>query len=53
MAFLSTSTPIRHPEKSTIAHSGEASKRVILRLRVDDFEGEGRDWEQHVDAIDT
>lgn len=26
-------------------------KRVILRLRVNEFEGEGRSWEQHVDAI--
>jgi|SRR5450432_272611 len=26
-------------------------KRVILRLRVNEFEGEGRRWEQHVDAI--
>jgi hypothetical protein len=26
-------------------------KRVILRLRVNEFKGEGRSWEQHVDAI--
>jgi hypothetical protein len=26
-------------------------KQVILRLRVDGFEGEGRNWEQYVDAI--
>ena len=26
-------------------------KRVILRLQVNEFEGEGRSWEQHVDAI--
>jgi hypothetical protein len=28
-----------------------APKRVILRLRVNEFEGDGRSWEQHVDAI--
>ena len=28
-------------------------KRVILRLRVNEFEGEGRSWEQHIDAIHT
>lgn len=27
------------------------SKRVILRLRVNEFEGNGHSWEQHVDAI--
>lgn len=26
-------------------------KRVILRLRVNEFEGDGRSWEQHLDAI--
>jgi hypothetical protein len=26
-------------------------KRVILRLRVNEFEGEGRSWQEYVDAI--
>ena len=26
-------------------------RRVILRLRVNEFEGDGRSWEQHTDAI--
>lgn len=26
-------------------------KRIILRLRVDEFEGAGRSWEQYCDAI--
>ena len=30
---------------------GSTPKRVILRLRANEFEGEGRSWEQHVDAI--
>lgn len=34
-----------------IARSKFQPKRVILRLRVNEFEGEGRSWEQHVDAI--
>ena len=38
---------------STVASSEPYPKRVILRLRVDEFEGEGRSWEQHVDAINA
>ena len=35
----------------TVAPSDPYPKRVILRLRVDEFEGEDRSWELHVDAI--
>ena len=31
--------------------SENTPKRVIIRLRVNEFEGEGRSWEQHIDAI--
>lgn len=31
--------------------TGSRAKRVILRLRVSDFEGKGRSWEQYEDAI--
>lgn len=33
--------------------SDRQPKRVILRLQVNEFEGNGRNWEQHVDAIKT
>lgn len=36
---------------STTVSSELYPKRVILRLRVNEFEGEGRSWEQHIDAI--
>ncbi len=36
---------------SASADTENAPKRVILRLRVNEFEGEGRSWEQHRDAI--
>ena len=31
--------------------SDHGPKRVILRLQVNEFEGNDRNWEQHVDAI--
>ncbi len=40
-----TSTYFVHPEKSTIAHPEVTPKSVVLRFRVNDFEGEGRSWE--------
>ncbi len=53
MATAITSTHTLHPENSKIARPGTTPKRVILRLRVSEFEGDGRSWEQYVDAIDT
>ena len=35
----------------TIVDAESSPKRVILWLRVNEFEGEGRSWEQHTDAI--
>jgi len=46
MAASTTSTA---PEAST----DNQPKRVILRPRVNEFEGEGRSWEQCVDAVDS
>jgi hypothetical protein len=37
--------------KPSPAPSENQPKRVILRLRVNEFEGEDRSWEQDVDAI--
>lgn len=34
-----------------VNHPGTLPKRVILRLRVNEFEGKGHSWEDHVDAI--
>ena len=54
---MATSTPpanfqvITAPIESTTTSSQQQPKRVILRLRVDEFEGEGQSWQQHVDAI--
>ncbi len=53
MATVTTPTHILHPKNSRIARPGTTPKRVILRLRVNEFEGDGRSWEQYVDAIDT
>ncbi len=53
MATVTTSTYIFHPETPTIARARETPKRVILRLRVNEFEGDGRNWEQYIDAINT
>ena len=53
MATATMSTQIVHPENSTTAGPEKTPKRVILRLRVDEFEGEGRSWEQYTDAIET
>ena len=53
MATATTSTQTVHPEDPIIACPGETPKRVILRLRVHEFDGEGHSWEQYVDAIDT
>src|SRR6266487_6141151 len=54
---MATSTPpanfqvITAPIESTTTSSQQQPKRVILRLHVDEFEGEGQSWQQHVDAI--
>ena len=40
-------------EASTTANGYFGAKRVILRLRVDDFDKSGYKWEDHVDAIDA
>ena len=53
MAAATPSTNIADPENPTISHLEKAPKRVILRLRVNEFEGEGRSWEQYSDAIKT
>lgn len=46
-------TPTKPVDFVDSAHacSENDPKRVILRLRVDKFEGDGRSWEQYVDAI--
>src|ERR1700728_1541217 len=36
-----------------VASTDTQPKRVILRLWVNEFEGEGRSWEQYVDAINA
>lgn len=51
---MDTTTPSTSSDttrKSGIICSRPQPKRVILRLRVNEFEGEGHDWEQHIDAI--
>lgn len=46
-----TSTSPTHLVSHVTICPEKAPKRVILRLRVNDFEGEGRSWEQYIDAI--
>jgi hypothetical protein len=46
MATTTSSTAI-----IALTDTGNAPKRVILRLQVNEFDGEGHSWEQHVDAI--
>lgn len=36
-----------------VTYPEEDPKRVILRLRVNEFEGKGNSWEEHLDAIQT
>lgn len=51
---MDTATPCTAPDTSRsfgTAYAKTQPKRVILRLRVNKFEGEGRDWEQYIDAI--
>jgi|SRR5271156_4798251 len=49
--MATTTTSIAATIASIDTRSTPKPKRVILRLRVNEFEGEGRSWEQHVDAI--
>lgn len=51
MATSTTSTTLAASTSSTDVCTKHRPKRVILRLRVNEFEGDGRSWEQHVDAI--
>lgn len=53
MATATTPAHVVHPEHATVACPRKVPKRVILRLRVSEFEGEGHSWEQYVDAINT
>lgn len=50
---MDTATPCIAPDTFRsfgTAHAKTQPKRVILRLRVNEFDGEGRDWEQYIDA---
>lgn len=51
MAAAIASSTLADDMKPILACSENRPKRVILRLRVNEFEGEGHSWEQHVDAI--
>ena len=53
MATTTALTHITHPQNSITACPEQIPKRVILRLRVQEFEGEGRSWDQYVDATET
>ena len=51
MANPTTSSTLAISISPTTTIPENRPRRVILRLRVNEFEGEGRTWEQHVDAI--
>jgi hypothetical protein len=51
MTTANTTSTLAGAIESLPASSENRPKRVILRLRVNEFEGEGRSWEQYVDAI--
>lgn len=48
MATETTSINVVHLEDPAVARPGKEPK--ILRLRVNEFEGEGRGWEQYVNV---
>ena len=51
MATPTTSPTFATSMSPTTTNPENRPKRVILRLRVNEFEGDGRSWEQHIDAI--
>lgn len=53
MAIKTISADNVHLKDPAVARPGKEPRRVILRLRVNEFEGEGCGWEQFVDAIET
>lgn len=51
MATVTPSSTSINETNSSLPSLDKKPKRIILRLRVDEFEGEDRSWQQHVDAI--
>jgi uncharacterized NAD(P)/FAD-binding protein YdhS len=51
MSTLESNNNIINAISYNANHPGTLPKRVILRLRVNEFEGKGHSWEDHVDAI--